>query len=1078
MAIVRFPLKAKFGLLLVGFIAAMGIVIGISYSTSRKVTAHLREIEFSALQQHSETFRLVDSFKEVSRYFAEAMESNDSALLDEAQRPKALFLIHAERLTRTMPMSAPKELRNISVDFIDYYAAAVDYINTINRQKAPDGAADSPLSEEEAVLRSKEITAMEKDLLGSLNQIAVLRAKQVALSLSKTAREAQEQWLKAFVSGFLGLTLLMSFLVIVIRRIVTPIKLLSEAAAQVAKGDFEHRIEVPLSSRDEVGELVVSFNDMTEGLIRTTVSKRFVDNIISSMTDSLVIVSEDGKIAKVNEATLRLLGYEEPELIGRPFGLIMMEDPIGTDGPGEAVHADSLSNIERHYVAKDGTKIPMLFSSSVMRTDEGVIEGRVCVAQDITRRKAAEEELQRAKDAAEDANKKLRETNRNLEEATIYAKEMAAQAESANAAKSEFLAMMSHEIRTPLNGILGFSQLLLEDKCLNPEQRDFVNTIYGSGTALLGVINDILDFSKIEAGKMELECIDFDLVGVVEGIGDVLSHKAAEKGLELTCFVDPQVPTRLRGDPGRLRQMLLNLAGNAVKFTERGEVTVEAKLVKETAERAEIRFEVRDTGIGVPADRQAQIFDRFTQVDGSTTRKYGGTGLGLAIVKRFAEMMGGSIGLASEEDKGSLFHFTLEFRIQKVPAFEMPTPGAVNVEGLPVLIVDDNASSRRLLSEMAASWGMRPSLASGGLAALDLMQTAKQDGKEFELAIIDARMPEMDGFALVEAINCADDLYNPTVIMLTSAGKIGDGARCRELGISGYLMKPAKKSDLWDAIMIALGNPPNNGKEPELITQHSLRENRRSLAVLVAEDSPVNMKLIVRLLEKRGHTVTKAESGRGVLRALEKGRFDLILMDIQMPEMDGLEATATIREREKATGEHIPIVAMTAHAMKGDRERCLDAGMDAYVSKPVRAGELFETIETVAPNGVRSGIGMPDDVESSEVIDWDAAIKHFEGDVELMKEIAGMLLEEGPILIELMKDALSRCDSNGLERAAHTMKGSVGNFVAKPAFLAAQRVEQIGRDGNMSEAQEACTALERELDRLMPALAALGRDQT
>jgi PAS domain S-box-containing protein len=802
-----------------------------------------------------------------------------------------------------------------------------------------------------------------------------------------------------------------------------------------------------------------------------------VDNIISSMTDSLVIVSEDGTITKVNEATLRLLGYEELELIGRPFGLIMMEKLVGHDEPGGSAHVDSFSNIERHYVAKDGTKIPMLFSISVMRTDEGVIEGRVCVAQDITHRKAAEEELQRAKDAAEEANKKLRETNRNLEEATIYAKEMAAQAESANAAKSEFLAMMSHEIRTPLNGILGFSQLLLEDKSLNPEQQDFVNTIYGSGTALLGVINDILDFSKIEAGKMELECIDFDLVGVVEGIGDVLSHRAAEKGLELTCFVDPQVPTRLRGDPGRLRQMLLNLAGNAVKFTERGEVTVEAKLDKETAERAEIRFEVRDTGIGVPADRQAQIFDRFTQVDGSTTRKYGGTGLGLAIVKRFVEMMGGGIGLVSEENKGSLFHFTLGFPIQKSPAFEMPSPGAVNVEGLPVLIVDDNATSRRLLSEMATSWGMRPSLANGGPAALDLMQQAKQDGKEFELAIIDARMPEMNGFALVEAMNNAEDLYNPTVIMLTSAGKVGDGARCRELGISGYLMKPAKKSDLWDAIMIALGNPPDNGQEPELITQHSLRENRRSLIVLVAEDSPVNMKLIARLLEKRGHTVTKAESGRGVLRALEKGRFDLILMDIQMPEMDGLEATATIREREKSTGEHIPIVAMTAHAMKGDRERCLDAGMDAYVSKPVRAGELFETIETVAPTGVRSGIGMPDEVGSSEVIDWDAAIKHFEGDVELMKEIAGMLLEEGPVLMDQMKEALDRCDSNALERAAHTIKGSVGNFIAKPAFLAAQRVEQIGRDGNMGEAQEACTALERELDRLMPALATLGRDQ-
>jgi PAS domain S-box-containing protein len=997
-------------------------------------------------------------------------------VLADIQRPKDLFLIHAERLVRTMPESAPKDLRNISVDFVEYYAAALEYAQMLEGQKA-GGDVTAYVSDEDIAQYGKGITAREKDLLGDLNQLAVIRAKQVALSLSETAREAQEQWLKAFVTGVLGLAMLMFFLVALIRRIVTPIKAISEAAARVAEGDFEHRIEVPSSARDELEELVVSFNDMTDGLIRTTVSKRFVDNIISSMIDSLVIVDEDGNIRKVNEATLRLLGYGEHELEGKPFGLIMLEVREGRGMTDDLIDTGSVRNAERTYLAKDGTEIPMLVSGSVMRTDEGTFEGLVWVAQDITERKRAEEELQRAKESAEKANAKLRETNRNLEEATIYAKEMAAEAKSANAAKSEFLAMMSHEIRTPLNGILGFSQLLLEDKSLDPEQRDFVNTIYSSGTALLGVINDILDFSKIEAGKMELECIDFDLMSVVEGIGDVLGQKAAEKGLELTCHVDPQAPTRLRGDPGRLRQMLLNLAGNAVKFTDRGEVTVEAKLAKETTDEATIRFEVRDTGIGIPKDRQALIFDRFTQVDGSTTRKYGGTGLGLAIVKRFAEMMGGTIGLQSEQHKGSTFHFTIGFPVQKSPGFEMPVPGVVNVQGLPVLIVDDNPTSRRLLCEMATGWGMRSSVASGGRAALDIMEVAKQDGREFELAIIDARMPEMDGFALVEEIKRRNDLYHPTVIMLTSAGRVGDGARCRELGVSGYLMKPVKKSDLWDAIMIALGNSPDEGRKPELITQHSLRENRRSLKILVAEDSPVNLKLIVRLLEKRGHSVESAGNGREVLRAVERRPFDLILMDVQMPEMDGLEATAAMRERETSTGAHMPIIAMTAHAMKGDRERCLDAGMDAYVSKPVRAGELFETIENTVPTVTRGGLGMPHEKDGSEVIDWEAAVKHFEGDIELMKEIADMFLEESPILMGTMREALSRCDSIALERAAHTVKGSVGNFAAKPAFQAAQRVEQIGRDGNMSEAEEAYKALEDELERLRPALTALGRDK-
>jgi len=1075
MAILRFPLKAKFGLLLVGFIAAMSIVIVMSYNTSRRITTDLREVEFSAIQQHSEAFRLMDSFKEVSRLFDEAIASGDPAILANVERPKDMFLMHAKRLLRTMPEGAPEDLRSTSLDFMGYYALALDYAKLMTLQKSDD--SDDYPSDEEIGRYAVQMATMEKGLLSKLNQIGIIGARQVALSLSDTARDAQEQWLKAFVTGVMGLALLMFFLIVLIRRIVSPIKSLSDAAARVAEGDFEHRIEGTAPARDEVGELVLSFNNMTEGLIRTTVSKRYVDNIISSMIDSLVIVGEDGNIKKVNEATLRLLGYETGDLEGKPFSLIMFEDRDGCETVDQLIQTGTVSNMERTYVAKDGTSIPMLLSGSVMRTDEGEFEGVVCVAQDITERKRAEEELHRAKEAAEKANTKLRETNRNLEEATVYAKEMAAQAESANAAKSEFLAMMSHEIRTPLNGILGFSQLLLEDKSLNTEQRDFVTTIYSSGTALLGVINDILDFSKIEAGKMELECIDFDLLSVVEGIGDVLGQKAAEKGLELTCFVDPQAPTRLRGDPGRLRQMLLNLAGNAVKFTSRGEVTVEARLVKETPEGATMRFEVRDTGIGIPKDRQALIFDRFTQVDGSTTRKYGGTGLGLAIVKRFVEMMGGSIGLESEEGKGSNFYFTLDYSVQDTPAFEMPVPGAVNVEGLPVLIVDDNPTSRRLLSEMVTGWGMAPSLADSGDSALEIMQKAKQEGKEFELAIIDARMPEMDGFSLVEELNRREDLYQPTVIMLTSAGKVGDGARCRELGVSGYLMKPAKKSDLWDAIMIALGNPPNEGKQRELITQHSLRENRRSLRVLVAEDSPVNLKLIVRLLEKRGHMVESAGDGRHVLRSLERKPFDLILMDIQMPDMDGLEATAAIRERETATAEHIPIVAMTAHAMKGDRERCLDAGMDAYVSKPVRAGELFETIERVMPASARSGLGMPLEGDSSEVIDWNGAFKHFEGDVELLKEIAGIFLEDSPLVMDKMKDALRRGDCDALERSAHTVKGSVGNFAAKAAFQAAQRVEQIGRDGNMVGAEEAFRALEAELERLKPALAALGRDE-
>jgi PAS domain S-box-containing protein len=929
---------------------------------------------------------------------------------------------------------------------------------------------------EELAERSKDISAMEKDLLGDLNQLAVLRARQVALSLSGTATEAQEQWLKAFVTGALALVLIFISLIVFIRRIVSQIKSLSEAASRVARGKLEHRIEVPSSVRDEVSDLVVSFNEMTEGLIRTTVSKRFVENIISSMNDTLVIVGEDGTIRKANQAILNLLGYKQDDLEDSPFGMILREDSSDGMDVESLIEAGFVSNIERVYVAKDGREIPMLFSSSVMRNDDDIFEGLVCVAQNITERKRFEEELKGAKEAAEDANARLRETNRSLEDATDYANEMAEQAKSASAAKSEFLAMMSHEIRTPLNGILGFSQLLLEDDTLKKEQRDFVQTIYSSGTALLSVINDILDFSKIEAGKIELETIDFDLLSVVEGIGEVLGQRAAEKGIELTCLVDHEVPTRLSGDPSRIRQMLLNLAGNAIKFTDHGEVTVEAKLVNESNGVASIRFEVRDTGIGIPENRLAIIFDRFTQVDGSTTRKYGGTGLGLAIVKRFAEMMGGGVGVESAVGKGSTFYFTVSLKVQTAPVLELASQEDIDVKGLPVLIVDDNPTSRRLLTEMARGWKMEPTSAGDGFEALAALETAAAAGESFAMAIIDARMPEMDGFALVNNIREREGIPKPTTIMLTSAGKIGDGARCRDLGISGYLMKPVKKSDLWDAIMIALGRPINEGARQDLITRHYLREHRRSHRVLVAEDSRVNLKLVTQLLEKRGHLVITAKNGREALAALNTQAVDLILMDVQMPEMDGFEATRAIRSREEGTDDHIPIIAMTAHAMKGDRERCLNAGMDAYVSKPLRASELFDAIEGLAPTYEAPEQAASGDEAEVPVVNWEAAVNHFEGDIDLLKEIAEMFLEESPVLMYQMKEALNRGDNAALERAAHTIKGSVGNFAAKPAYEAALRVESIGRDSEMRHADQAYRRLEEEIARLKPVLTSLGRE--
>ena len=1071
MSKVRFPLRLKFGLVSVCFIIGIAVTMTMTYRASEHVSSYLRDIELTALQRHTEAFRLIDSFRNVSRIVDEAILLGDPSKIEQIESDKNSFLAQSEHLIRSLPQSPPLDVERLPVEFANYCTLASEWASL---KSNPTSMSDATRDIEEYI--KSQLSQTEKRILASLNQIAILQSRNLAEMLSRASVIAHERWLKALITSTASLVALVVLLAIFVGHIVAPIKALSDAASRIARGKFDHEIDLPSSGTDEIGDLVDSFRRMTKGLIETTVSKAFVDNIIRSMNDMLIIVGEDGSIRMVNQAVLDLLGYSEDDLIGKPFETIVdgAESDISTTD--DLIKQGSVRSVERVYRAKDGTKIPVLFSSSVMRDEQGRFQGLVCVARDITERKQVEQELKRAKEAAEEANIRLRETNKHLEEATIFAREMAAQARAANAAKSEFLAMMSHEIRTPLNGILGFSQLLLDDPTLQGEQRDFVNTIYSSGTALLGIINDILDFSKIEAGKMELESIDFDLVSVVESIGDVLGPKAAEKGLELMCYVDPEVPTRLRGDPGRLRQMLLNLAGNAVKFTEEGEVIVRARLVRESKNTATIRFEVKDTGIGIPKDRLSIIFDRFTQVDATTTRRYGGTGLGLAIVKRFVEMMGGEIGVESEVGKGSTFHFTIEFPVEQGRVDPLASVD-VDVAGMRVLIVDDNSTTRKLLVEMANSWGMKPDAVESGREALEALSQAAQEGNPYSLAIIDSRMPGMDGFGLVERLRKRPEIPPPTTIMLTSAGKAGDGARCRELGISAYLMKPVKKADLWEAIRLALGSKSQDGKSSTLITQHLLRENRRRLKILVAEDSPVNMKLIVRLLEKRGHTVIQATNGQEALTAYERYPIDVILMDVQMPEMDGFEATEAIRIKERATGRHIPIIAMTAHAMKGDRERCLQAGMDAYVAKPIRAGELFETIESVVKISRKNALDPTESASSGEpVMDWSAAIKHLEGDIELLKEMADVFLEQSEVLMEKMRKAMSEGDANTLERAAHTLKGSVSNFAAKRAFEAAQRLETLGRKRDFSKVEEAYDELRQELERLKPALVALGRE--
>jgi two-component system sensor histidine kinase/response regulator len=766
----------------------------------------------------------------------------------------------------------------------------------------------------------------------------------------------------------------------------------------------------------------------------------FLNTLIASSPIAIVVVSLNGEIELANPAFQALFLYQLEDIIGKP-----LRDVVATGKLGEEVAANCEEVLTEKAIhktgqrqRKDGQILDVEMHGAALLVD-GSVARHLVMYQDVTERHTAEQELRKAKEAAEAASR----------------------------AKSEFLANMSHEIRTPMNGILGMTELTLDTE-LSPEQRDYLSMVKSSAEALLGIINDILDFSKIEAGCLDLECLPFSLLDCIEETLHPLAARAEQKGLELTWSADGEIPERINGDSTRLRQILINLTGNAIKFTKEGEVSVKAELLPSAESEVWIRFIVSDTGMGIPAEKHQHIFEAFSQADSSTTREFGGTGLGLSISARMVKLMGGEIWLESTPGQGSKFFFTAQFT--RALTSENVSKPVIHAElaGKTVLVVDDNEVNRELLAHLLPKWGMRPVMTVDGFEAVNAFEQSVRRGAPFPLVLLDQNMPGMDGYEVAERIRQASADEQPAILILTSSPSSDDRERAKKLRIALRLSKPLRRTALHEAIRKALGGLENRADAPIAVRKIDASEG---LNVLLAEDNTVNQRLATRLLEKMGHKVTLAVNGQTACELVQQHKYDVILMDIQMPVMGGMEATRSILDLEKVKGVHTPIIAMTAHAMTGDADKCLQAGMDGYVSKPIRTELLTAEIERVIGqklNWKERTMQEAKDLTAAASVNLPELLARVDNDRELLRDLLSIFAEEFPRYLLALQEAVAHEDAEQVATVSHTLKGMLSNLAVTKAAASVGQLEQQARVGDQSSLMQAFVAFERDVQGLLP----------